>query len=76
MKKVLFALEVFSIIALFISYPVLELSRGSAKPAATIIYQAVTIEKTRAIPESISVNEQTLIPLPVKIVAVLLKFPS
>jgi hypothetical protein len=76
MKKVLFALEVFIIIALFISYPILELSRGSGKPAANIFYHAVSIEKAKAIPESISANEQTLIPLPVKIVAALLKFPS
>ena len=76
MKKVLFAFEVFTIIVLFISYPILELSRGSGKPAATIIYHAVSIEKTRAVPESISANEQTFIPLPVKIVAALVKFPS
>ena len=58
MKKVVFALEVFSIIAVFISYLLLEINHDHNKPPDTILHTEVTVEKTKSLPqESGNINE-------------------
>ena len=67
MKKLVFALEVFSIIAVFISYLILEINHEHNKPPATIFYPSVKLEKTMPIPqEFVSINDQLLVPHAVK----------
>ncbi|MDB5208831.1 MAG: hypothetical protein JWR72_3906 [Flavisolibacter sp.] len=77
MKKVLFALELFSIIALFFSYLVLEITHEPGKQTTPIFHPTVTVEKsTIARPLAAKFKERNLIPFPLKLIAAFIRIPS
>ena len=61
MKKFLFAVEVFGVIALFIAYLILELNHTPDEQPNTTPYVPITVEKSNPISqESLTINWQTL----------------